>query len=171
LITCEVIALIISLWQNDDNDAAKSFFYSFYRSNNMTSLEVKNMNSATKIMKPGLFIITGMVLWLEGFLFIRWEGATLFVKGNPWLALLFVACIPITWLLVQLTAVVAKIDGEDLFRAISLMALTALLLDGVGLMWFQDWYGLNPAGLVLAAGSLLWAVGVSLSIGYWVSRC
>jgi Family of unknown function (DUF5367) len=135
----------------------------------MTSLEAKNMNAATKIIKPGLFIITGMMLWLEALLFIRWEGATLFVKGNPWLLGLLAACIPIAWALVQLTAIVAKVDGEDLFRAISLMALTALLLDGVGLIWFQNWYGLEPAGLVLAAASLLWGVGVSLSVGYWLS--
>lgn len=135
----------------------------------MTSLEAKNMNTATKIIKPGLFIITGMVLWLEALLFIRWEGATLFVQDNPWLLGLLVACIPIAWLLVQLTTIVAKVDGEDLFRAISLMALTALLLDGVGLIWFQDWYGLEPSGLVLAAASLLWGVGVSLSVGYWLS--
>jgi Family of unknown function (DUF5367) len=158
------------LKQDNDSDKPQQFLNSTHRSNHMTSFEVKKVTTNTKIIHPGLFIITGIALWLEALLFIRWEGATLFITGNPWLSLLLVACIPIAWMIVQITAVVAKVDGEDLFRAISLMALTALLLDGVGLIWFQDWYGLKPAGLVLAAASLLWGVGVSLSVGYWVAH-
>jgi hypothetical protein len=46
----------------------------------------------------------------------------------------------------------------------------AMLLDGIALTWFQGWYGLAPAGLLLAAAWLLWGVGVSLGIGYWASR-
>lgn len=119
---------------------------------------------------PLLFVLLGIAFWFEALLFIRTEGELLFVNGNPWLVLWFVASIPIAWILVKISAVVGKIDGEDLLNAVAIMALTALLLDGIALTWFQGWYGLGQAGLVLAAAWLLWGVGISLAIGYWASR-
>ncbi|PSB56168.1 DUF5367 family protein [Chamaesiphon polymorphus] len=119
---------------------------------------------------PSLFVLLGMTFWFEALLFIRTGGESLFVNGNPWLVLWFVASIPIAWALVKISAVVGKIDGEELLSAVAIMALTALLLDGVGLTWFQGWYGLGQAELLLAAAWLLWGVGVSLAIGYWASR-
>jgi hypothetical protein len=115
------------------------------------------------------FVILGTVFWLEALLFIRFGGESLFVNGNPWLLLLFVASIPIVWVSVKVSAVVGQVDGEDLFNAVAIMALTATLLDGVALTWFQGWYGLSQGGLLLAAAWLLWGVGVSLAIGYWAS--
>jgi hypothetical protein len=116
------------------------------------------------------FVILGTVFWLEALLFIRFGGESLFVNGNPWLLLLFIASIPVAGVLVKVSAVVGKVDREDLFSAVAIMALTATLLDGVALTWFQGWYGLTQAGLLLAAAWLLWGVGVSLGIGYWASR-
>jgi hypothetical protein len=117
-----------------------------------------------------LFVIIGAVFWFEALLCIRFGGESLFVNGNPWLLLLFVISIPIAGILVKIGAVVGKVAGQELLNAVAIMALTATLLDGVALTWFQDWYGLTPAGLLLAAAWLLWGVGVSLAIGYWASR-
>jgi hypothetical protein len=128
------------------------------------------MTPAKNTFNPILLVILGVVYWLEALLFIRFGGEGLFVNGNPWLLLFFVAALPIAWVLVKVSAVVGKIDREDLLSAVAIMALTAMLLDGVALIWFQGWYGLAPAGLLLAAAWLLWGVGVSLAIGYWVSR-
>jgi hypothetical protein len=128
------------------------------------------MTPAKNTFNPLLLVILGVVYWLEALLFIRFGGEELFVNGNPWLLLLFVAALPIAWILVKVSAVVGKIDREDLLSAVAIMALTAMLLDGVALTWFQGWYGLAPAGMLLAAAWLLWGVGVSLGIGYWVSR-
>jgi hypothetical protein len=128
------------------------------------------MTPAKNTFNPILLVILGVVYWLEALLFIRFGGEGLFVNCNPWLLLLFVASLPIAWVLVKVSAVVGKIDREDLLSAVAIMALTAMLLDGVALTWFQGWYGLAPAGLLLAAAWLLWGVGVSLGIGYWVSR-
>lgn len=125
---------------------------------------------AKNTFNPLLLVILGVVYWLEALLFIRFGGEELFVNGNPWLLLLFVAALPIAWVLVKVSAVVGKIDRQDLLSAVAIMALTAMLLDGVALTWFQGWYGLAPAGLLLASAWLLWGVGVSLGIGYWVSR-
>ncbi len=92
------------------------------------------------------------------------------MKGNPLLLLLFIASIPIAWILVKTSAIVSKIDGDNMLNAVAIMVLTAASLDGIALTWFPGWYGLAPAGLLLAAAWLLWGVGLSLAIGYWTSR-
>jgi Family of unknown function (DUF5367) len=128
------------------------------------------MTQQKTAFNPILFVMLGMMFWFEALLFIRFGGESLFVNGNPWLRLWFVASMPIAWVLIKISAVVGKIDGEDLLSAVAIMTLTALLLDGIALTWFQSWYGLTQSGLLLAAAWLLWGVGVSLAIGYWASR-
>jgi hypothetical protein len=125
---------------------------------------------ASKTFNPILFVALGIVFWLEALLCIRWGGASLFVNDNPWLLFWFVASIPIAWCLVKASAIISKVSGDDLLTAVVIMALTAASLDGIALTWFQDWYGLAPAELLLAAAWLLWGVGLSLGIGYWASR-
>jgi Family of unknown function (DUF5367) len=134
---------------------------------------MKNMTQTTqssKTFNPIFFVALGIVFWLEALLCIRWGGASLFVNDNPWLVLWFIASIPIAWCLVTASAFVSKVSGSDLLTAVVIMALTASSLDGVALTWFQGWYGLTPAELLLAAAWLLWGVGLSLGIGYWASR-
>jgi hypothetical protein len=100
------------------------------------NIEVKNMIQMTQVKQsfnPILLVILGAVFWFEALLFIRFGGETLFVNGNPWLLLLFVAAMPIAWILVKIAAVVGKIDREDLLSAAAIMALTATLLDGIAL--------------------------------------
>ncbi len=128
------------------------------------------MTQQKTAFNPISFVILGITFWLEALLFIRFGGESLFVNGNPWLLLLFVVSIPISWVLIEIGAIVSKIDREDLLNAVVIMALTALLLDGIALTWFQSWYGLSQTGLLLAAAWLLWGVGIALSIGYWASR-
>jgi hypothetical protein len=125
---------------------------------------------AQKPFNTILFVILGAVFWFEALLFIRFEGTPLFVNGNPLLLLLFVASIPIAWILVKTSAIVSKVDGDDILNAVAIMVLTAASLDGIALTWFPGWYGLAPAGLLLAAAWLLWGVALSLGIGYWTSR-
>jgi Family of unknown function (DUF5367) len=124
------------------------------------------MTQQKTAFNPILFVLLGVVFWFEALLFIRFGGESLFVNGNPLLVLWFVASIPIAWILVKISAIVGKIDGEDLLSAVAIMALTALLLDGIALTWFQDWYGLAQAGLLLAAAWLLWGVGISLAFAF-----
>jgi Family of unknown function (DUF5367) len=128
------------------------------------------MTQVRKPFNPILFVILGIGFWFEALLFIRFEGESLFVNSNPLLLLLFGSSIPIAWVLIKISAIIGKIDGKDLLNAVAIMALTALLLDGVALTWFQSWYGLAQTGLLLAAAWLLWGVGISLGIGYWTSH-
>jgi hypothetical protein len=123
-----------------------------------------------KPLNLALFVILGIAFWAEAVLFIRFGGETLFIGGNPWLLFLFASCLPVAWVLVRVTAVVGKVSGNDLLSAVVLAALTATLLDGIALAWFQGWYGLGQTNLLLAAAWLLWGVGLSLSVGYWESH-
>lgn len=128
------------------------------------------MTQVGKTFNPISFVIIGTIFWFDALLFIRFGGESLFIDGNPWLLLLYVASIPIAWISIEISAIIGKIARKDLLNAVAIMALTALLLDGVALTWFPSWYGLAPTGLLLAAAWLLWGVGISLGIGYWASH-
>lgn len=121
-------------------------------------------------INPIPFVSLGSIFWFEAVLSIRFWGDRLFVNGNPWLILWFGASIPIAWVLVKMAATVGKIEGDEVLTATVLMSITALLLDGIGLTWFPNWYGIEPTQLFLAAAWLLWGVGVCLAIAYSESR-
>jgi len=125
---------------------------------------------ATKPFNTALFIGLGIAFWVSGVLLIRFVGAPLFDHSHPWLLPLFVASIPLYWVLVKLLAVVGQVSGVDLLRAFSLSSVAAALLDGIALTWFPGWYGLDQAGLLLATAWLIYAFGVGLGIAYWASR-
>ena len=117
-----------------------------------------------------MFIGLGIAFWVAGVLLIRFVGAPLFDRSNPWLLPLFGASIPVYWVIVKMLAVVGQVSGADLLRAFSLSSVAAAVLDGIALTWFPGLYGLEQAGLLLAAAWLIYAFGVGLGIAYGVSR-
>lgn len=130
------------------------------------------MNNEKPLTNLILFASLGTVFWLEALLFIRFWGEHLFTNGNPWLLFLFASSVPIAWILVKISATIGKVEGGDLLTAVALISLTAMLLDGIALTWFQNWYGLEQTQLLLASAWILWGAGVGLAIGYWESlRC
>ncbi len=130
-----------------------------------------NTMNNEKPINLALFVGLGAMFWFEGVLFIRFLGEHLFVNGNPWLLGWFVASIPLSWVLVKIGATIGNVEGENLLTATVVITISAAVLDGVGLTWFRQWYGLvEPGQLLLAAAWLLWAVGLGLAIGYWESR-
>jgi len=128
------------------------------------------MNNEKPLTNLILFVSLGTTFWFVALLFIRFWGDRLFINGNPWLIFLFMSSIPIAWVLVKASAIIGKVEGENVLKATALMSLTGLLLDGIALTWFQNWYGLEQTRLLLASAWLLWGVGVSLAVGYWESR-
>ena len=116
------------------------------------------------IVNKPLFVGLGILVWFIGLICIRIFGPTLFAAGDPLLLALFAASVPGALVLIKFSAAVGKVQGHPLFSAVTLMCLTALLLDGVALTWFQPAYGLLSGSLALAAAWLLWDVGITLLV-------
>lgn len=126
--------------------------------------------STEKSFNTALFIGLGIAFWVVGVLLIRFVGAALFYPSSPWLLPLFVASIPLYWVIVKLLALVGQVSGATLLRAFSLSSVAAAVLDGIALTWFPSSYGLEQANLLLAAAWLIYAFGLGLGIAYRESR-
>ena len=116
-----------------------------------------------------LFASIGAGFWLIFLLPIRFWGEYLFIDRNPWLLGLFIISIPLTWVLIKIVTMICNVEGNRVLTATVIMSITAMLLDGIALTWFQGWYGLEPTKLVLVAAWLLWGAGMGLAMGYWDS--
>jgi hypothetical protein len=116
-----------------------------------------------------LFTSIGAGFWLVFVLLIRVGGEYLFIDRNPWLLGLFIISIPLAWVLIKIVTTTTKVEGNRVLTATAIVTITAMLLDGIALTWFQNWYGLEPTKLVLVAAWLLWGAGMGLAIGYWES--
>ena len=116
-----------------------------------------------------LFASIGAGFWLIFLLPIRFWGEYLFIDRNPWLLGLFIISIPLTWVLIKIVTMICNVEGNRVLTATVIMSITAMLLDGIALTWFQGWYGLEPTKLVLLAAWLLWGAGMGLAMGYWES--
>ena len=121
-----------------------------------------------------LFASIGAGFWLVFVLLIRFWGEYLFIVGvasqnenrNPWLLGLFIISIPLSWVLIKTSMTICKVEGNRVLTATAIVTITAMLLDGIALTWFQNWYGLEPTRLVLVAAWLLWGAGMGLAMGY-----
>jgi Family of unknown function (DUF5367) len=116
-----------------------------------------------------LFASIGAGFWLVFVLLIRFGGKYLFIERNPWLLGLFIISIPLAWVLIKMVTTIVKVEGSRVLTATAIVTITAMLLDGIALTWFQNWYGLEPTRLVLVAAWLLWGAGMGLAMGYWES--
>lgn len=59
---------------------------------------------------------------------------------------------------------------QELLKAIVLATVTATLLDGTVLTWFQSIYADEQSKLLLIAAWLLWGGGMGLIVAYWESH-
>lgn len=133
-----------------------------------------NIQNRTSVSKEAqsidiiLFASIGAGFWLVFVSIIRFWGEYLFIR-NPWLLGLFAVSIPLAWILVKIVTTICNLEGNRVLTATVIISITAMLLDGIALTWFQNWYGLEPTRLVLAAAWLLWGAAIVLAMGYWES--
>jgi len=111
-----------------------------------------------------LYVGLGAFFWLVAALFIHWTGPELWRAGNPWLAFVFLACIPIGWIFIGVTLVLGGISRREALVPVSLMCVTGLLLDGIAISTFPSLYGASAEHVMLGAAWLLWGVGVLLAL-------
>lgn len=117
-------------------------------------------------LKVSFFVLLGIIFWFTGVLFVRLGGEALFVNDSLWLLFLFALAIPISWAFVKISAILGKVSGSALLRALMIEAATATLVDGTILAWFQNIYSYDQTKLLLIAAWLLWGIGIGLTIGY-----
>jgi Family of unknown function (DUF5367) len=132
-------------------------------------VNIQDRTSVTKEPQPiniVLFTSIGAGFWLVFVLLIRVGGEYLFIDRNPWLLGLFIISIPLAWVLIKIVTTTTKVEGNRVLTATAIVTITAMLLDGVALTWFQGCYGLEPTRLVLVAAWLLWGAGMGLAMGY-----
>ena len=120
------------------------------------------MSQSLSSQQTARCVATGVALWLMAAFLIRFAGAILFEPGDARLLGVLGACVLLAIPTVQITLWCGGAPVEQVLPAVVFMTLTALLLDGVAIMWFPALYGLAPDRLYLAAATLLWAVGVVL---------
>ncbi len=78
--------------------------------------------------------------------------------------------VPVVWLTIESIARIGKLSPLKTLVAIVILNFTATLLDGVAIAWFPSIYGLPAPAHLLAAGWLLWFVGVSLYLSLMMAR-
>ena len=101
----------------------------------------------------------GVVFWLGDVAWIRLLPAL--AIGPVWGSIVFLISVPVAWLCVWLTRVLANLDRERIVPGITLMVAVAALLHGVALRWAASLYGSDHAAR-LGAGWLLWIYGLIL---------
>ena len=115
-----------------------------------------------------LYVVLGAVFWLVAAFFIRLAGPPLFSLASPWLAVLFAASFPISWLLITMCLALGGVPRCAALVPVTIMCVTGLLLDGIAISRFPSLYGASPEQVMLGAAWLLWGVGVLLLLALWM---
>jgi len=111
----------------------------------------------------------GVALWLLFALLIRYSIPMGLFGNTAASALLFVAAIPLAWLMIRLCRRTASLTPEQLVPGVAIASAAALPCDGVALTWAPGLYGADAASILPAAAWLFWGVGVSLALAFVIA--
>jgi hypothetical protein len=123
-----------------------------------------------KKSKEILFVILGIVFWYQASLIIKYFGESVFTEGNPKLILFFALAIPITIISMYLTALICKLNRNELLRPVVIMTFTATFLDAIALVWFREIYSNSFEVVLHGSAWILWGVGIGLLISYLLEK-
>jgi hypothetical protein len=118
----------------------------------------------TKSQLP-LFIFLGIVFWLNAALIIRYFGDSVFSEGNPLLGVFFGVAILITIFTIYILKQISRLRYDQLFRPLTIMTITATILDGIAMTWFRTLYSQSFEVSFFGSALILWAVGWGLFFG------
>ena len=79
-------------------------------------------------------------------------------------AALFVASIPVVWLVVSLLIFLATLSSSQTLSGIGVAVASASLCDGLAITWLGSLYGDNDLHIRLGAAYILWGVGLFLAV-------
>ena len=112
--------------------------------------------------------VWGAVLWFVAAMAVRYGVPMGLYEGGA-LAVLFVATVPATGVLVWSVRRVARLHVEQVVAGVAIAGAVATMLDGLGLA-FTDLYGTDRAGIVNGAAWILWGVGTGQVLAHLVTH-
>lgn len=115
-------------------------------------------------------IILGVIFWFVAAMIVRFLGKSVFTENNPFLILMFILAIPITFIFLFITQKVLKISRLEIMRPIVIITLTAAFLDGIALTWFRTLYSDSFEVSSHGAALILWGVGLGLFLAYFQTK-
>ncbi|MDH7975691.1 hypothetical protein QH494_26190 [Sphingomonas sp. AR_OL41] len=111
-------------------------------------------------------IAIGAVLWILVILLFRAvDSIGGFAGLGP--ALFYALLVPGTVPLITATRRIVRLRRAQTLLAVAVVTASASLLDGTALAVIPAFYGTHP---LAASATLLWGVGVALSLAVWMGR-
>jgi hypothetical protein len=111
---------------------------------------MNNLSNSQKLISA----VTGIVLW---FIFMT------IIRSIPWIfdggirsIILFLAAIPLNFLLLEIVKSVVGLNEHTLFEGVVIATFAAMLLDGGVFTFVSHWYGATPQHALFGAGFILW---------------
>jgi hypothetical protein len=117
-----------------------------------------------------LFIILGVIFWLNAALIIRISGSSVFSEGNPLLGVFFIVAIIITVITIFILKQISRLRYDQLLAPLTIMTITATILDGIAMTWFRTLYSQSFEVSFFGSALILWAVGWGLLFGYILEK-
>jgi hypothetical protein len=117
-----------------------------------------------------LFIILGVIFWLNAALIIRFSGSSVFSEGNPLLGVFFIVAIIITLITIFILKQISGLRYDQLLAPLTIMTIIATILDGIAMTWFRTLYSQSFEVSFFGSALILWAVGWGLLFGYILEK-
>jgi hypothetical protein len=129
-----------------------------------------NISYPMKKSQLSLFVFLGIIFWLNAVLIVRLCGSSVFSEGNILLGVFFVVAIVITVFTIYILKHISRLRYDELFRPLTIMTITATLLDGIAMTWFRTLYSQSFEVSFFGSALILWAVGWGLLFGYLLDK-
>jgi hypothetical protein len=117
-----------------------------------------------------LFVSLGILFWFVAAMMVRFLGNTVFTENNPYLILMFVLTIPITFGFLFITQKAANLAKTELLRPIVIITFTAAFLDGIAMTWFRKLYSESFEVSFYGSALILWGVGMGLFLAHFLTN-
>jgi hypothetical protein len=120
--------------------------------------------------KQLLFVSLGVLFWFVAAMIVRFLGDAVFTENNPYLILMFMLTIPITFGFLFITQKVANLPKTELLRPIVIITFTAAFLDGIAMTWFRKLYSESFEVSFYGSALILWGVGMGLFLAHFLTN-
>ncbi len=114
----------------------------------------------------GVFAALGAVIWFAVTLLLRFFVVQEITDG-PWRLALYGLGVPSGALVMWVFHLAGARKGQ-MFTAIAIGTMVAVILDGLAIGWARGIYGSDPSRVTDAAGVILWGAGIGMLMALWL---